>query len=75
MGSCGDPADFLSERFLHDPVPLTEDLVEILPVGGPLGACRCHVLDMLLLVQKTFLGGSWEVRSAPAAAGPLMTVL
>ena len=57
MGSCGDPAEFLSKRFLHDPVPLTEDLVEILPVGGPLGACRCHVLDTLLLVRKFFF---WE---------------
>ena len=72
--ACGDPAQSLFKRPLHDPVQaltLTEDLVEILAEFSRRGPCMRN-LQMLLFRRFWYhdLAGS-----APAAAGPCMTIL
>jgi len=61
-GSCGDLAQFLSERSLHDPVRVlnTEDLVEILVRSSLRGPCM-RSLQMHGACMKALVGGSWEV--------------
>ena len=79
LGSCWGPCEKMLWRSWWNPVrgpcmilyrSLSRDLLEILvrfSLRGPcIGACRCHVLEVLvwkLLWEALgrFLGGSWEV--------------